>query len=155
MMEAEQLRRVIRENFSFDDTMDCNVSDPESESDSGDGVDVAAVKNGQGETSTVAANVTERQSPVPSVEEDTPTLTQVSDHGDSQATEIGDGDDDDVTGNQARSSSVSTSTAGVAIAFDLYRSQEGGGRSGRSVSERAPSRTNGVPDDTLVCPSPI
>ena len=34
MMEAEQLRRVIRENLSFDDIPDCNVADPESDSDS-------------------------------------------------------------------------------------------------------------------------
>ena len=43
----------------------------------------------------------------------------------------------------------------VVIAFDSNRSPEDGGGSGREVLERAPSRTNGVPDDTPDCPSPI
>eukprot|EP01043_Picozoa_sp_COSAG02_P040658 COSAG02_NODE_3309_length_6958_cov_41.260534_4_plen_106_part_00 len=50
---------------------------------------------------------------------------------------------------------VSTSAAGVEIAFDLKRSLEDGGGSGREVPKRAPSRTNGVPDDAPDCPSPI
>ena len=82
-------------------------------------------------------------------------LTQVSDQQeDSQVTKVGDDDDAD---SQARSSSaiVSTSAAGVEIAFDLKRSLEDGGGSGREVPKRAPSRTNGVPGDAPDCPSPI
>ena len=87
--------------------------------------------------------------------EDMPMLTQVSDQQeDSQVTEVG---DDDEADSQARLSSaiVSTNAAGVVIAFDSNRSPEDGGGSGREVLERAPSRTNGVPDDTPDCPSPI
>ena len=115
-------------------------------------------KNRNGEIPATATGTSERQSPAPSGEEGTPTLTQISNQGDSQATEVGDGDDDDTTtSDQARSSLevVSLSIAGTALAFKSDRSQEDGGGSGRAVSERAPSRKNGVPDDTLACPSPI
>ena len=49
---------------------------------------------------------------------------EVSKQGDSQATEVGDDDDDDGADSQAQTSSVyvSTSIAGVALAFESYRS---------------------------------
>ena len=58
---------------------------------------------------------------------------------------------------QARSSSESEldSSTRAELAFDFHRSLEDGGGSGREVSERAPSRMNGVPDDAPDCPSPI
>ena len=86
--------------------------------------------------------------------ENEPMLTQVSNQGDSQATEVGEVFEAD---GQARisSESESVSSTRVELAFDLNRSLEGGGGSGREVLERAPSRTNGVPDDAPDCPSPI
>ena len=68
--------------------------------------------------------------------------------------EVGDAIDAD---GQARSSlefELDSSTR-AELAFEFNRSLEDGGGSGREVLERAPSRTNGVPDDALVCPSPI
>ena len=81
-------------------------------------------------------------------------LTQVSDQGDSQATDVGDALEAD---GQAWSSSESKldSSTRAELAFDFNRSLEDGGGSGREVLERAPSRMNGVPDDAPNCPSPI
>ena len=99
-------------------------------------------------------DITERLSPSSSDTNDEPRLTQVSNQGDSQATEVG--DDIDADG-QARSSLAfeSDSSTRVELAFESNRSLEDGGGSGREVLERAPSRMNGVPDDAPDCPSPI
>ena len=71
-----------------------------------------------------------------------------------QRTEVGEVFEAD---GQARisSESESVSSSRVELAFDLNRSLEGSGRSGREVLERAPSRMNGVPDDAPDYPSPI
>ena len=87
--------RYARENFSFDDTLDCNVSDPESESDSGSNSNAAAVVQEIGEAPAVTTDATERLSPSSSDTNDEPRLTQVSNQGDSQATEVGDAIDAD------------------------------------------------------------
>ena len=81
-------------------------------------------------------------------------LTQVSEPGDSQATEVGDAIDAD---GQARSSLEfePDSSTRAELAFELNRSLEDGGGSGREVLEHAPSRMNGVPDDAPDRPSPI
>ena len=154
MMEAEQIRRVIKENFSFDDTPDCNATEPESESDGGGDTNAATIEQENGDAPAATADATERLSPSSSDMENEPMLTQVSNQGDSQATEVGEVFEAD---GQARisSESESVSSTRVELAFDLNRSLEGSGRSGREVLERAPSRMNGVPDDAPDYPSPI
>ena len=153
-MEAEQIRRVIKENFSFDDIPDCNVTEPESESDGDGDTNAAATEQKKGDAPAATADATECLSPSSSDMENEPMLTQVSNQGDSQATEVGEVFEAD---GQARisSESESVSSTRVELAFDLNRSLEGSGRSGREVLERAPSRTNGVPDDAPDYPSPI
>ena len=85
-------------------------------------------------------------SPSSSDTNDEPRLTQVSNQGDSQATEVGEVFEAD---GQARisSESESVSSTRAELAFELNRSLEDGGGSGREVLERAPSRMNGVPDN--------
>eukprot|EP01043_Picozoa_sp_COSAG02_P039751 COSAG02_NODE_3160_length_7253_cov_17.821778_4_plen_263_part_01 len=143
MMEAEQLRRVIRENFSFDDIPDCNVTDPELDSVSSSNSNVAAVEQEIGEAPAVTTDATELLSSSSPDMDGEPMLTQVSDQGDSQATDVGDALEAD---GQARSSSESKldSSTRAELAFDFNRSLEDGGGSGREVLERAPSRMNGV-----------
>ena len=74
--------------------------------------------------------------------EDEPTLTQVDDIGDSQATEVG--NDNELVGPTAIAS-YTADRAGIVIALNLNRSDANSGRSEDSLRLREPSRTNGSP----------
>ena len=112
----------------------------------GSDTDAAAVEHEIGETQATTTGASGLQSPLSSELEDVPMLTQVSEPGDSQATEVGDDDDADSQA-QLSSEKESESIARVELAFKSDRSLEDGGRSGQPALERAPSRMNGVPDD--------
>ena len=84
---------------------------------------------------------------------DEPTLTQVDDLGDSQATLVG--DDTDTVDTSSPLASRTVDGAGVDIAFNSNRSDEESGRSEDRLQLRGPSRTNGSPGRGKDSPEPF
>ena len=85
--------------------------------------------------------------------EDAPTLTQVDDLGDSQATLVGE-DDAELVNASLPLVSRTVDNAGVVIAFNSNRSDEDSGRSEDRSQPRGPSRMNGSPGRGLSLPEP-
>ena len=127
LMEAEQVRKVMTENFDVTGLEDDSASDPETAADDCDSTTSSTVRSntGTGETTTAPTTMsaTSAVSTSQSVE-DEPTLTQVDDLGDSQATLVG--DDTEIVDTSSPLVSRTVDGAGVVIAFNSNRSDEDG-----------------------------
>eukprot|EP01043_Picozoa_sp_COSAG02_P030284 COSAG02_NODE_1926_length_10341_cov_25.525776_4_plen_150_part_00 len=97
LMEAEQVRKVMTEKFGITDLTDDSASDPEIAEDcdgTSSSTDDSNNNTGTGATSTAPTAMSTTTTVSTSCRtEDEPTLTQVDEQGDSQATLVGDDDD--------------------------------------------------------------